>query len=290
MSLTTTSAPRGALAEVWSRLGATAANRGARSPYIPVVLSIAAAALALIAAVMAEGPLVLIALPGLLASAAAALLLTKPASPAPSMQQRLPGLAGPAHADATHQAACVPPHVSHVTAYPPPADDVNWRFSLERQSQRLVQIADRSLRERAEAQRRWLEHAQELHQFGHEMRTPLNAVIGFSELMKSELLGPLGHPKYRDYVEHVRCSGERLLVVADALIHATGGEPSGSVAPDAVRFSPPPAEAPPAPKPSRKPRAKRKAQPARRKKARKVQSLRPRPPSRQMVMELGLPV
>jgi len=52
----------------------------------------------------------------------------------------------------------------------------------------------------------------------HELRTPLNAVLGFSELMKSELHGPLGRPRYREYVSHIRESGEALLkTTEDAL-------------------------------------------------------------------------
>lgn len=49
----------------------------------------------------------------------------------------------------------------------------------------------------------------------HEIRTPLNAVIGFSDLMEREIFGPLGHDKYRDYLAHIRDSGEALLKSAE---------------------------------------------------------------------------
>jgi signal transduction histidine kinase len=65
----------------------------------------------------------------------------------------------------------------------------------------------------------------------HELRTPLNAVIGFSDLMGRELFGPLGHPRYRDYVAHIKDSGEALLKSAEdtlalssMLAQATPGE------------------------------------------------------------------
>lgn len=49
----------------------------------------------------------------------------------------------------------------------------------------------------------------------HEIRTPLNAVIGFTELMNREVYGPLGHERYRDYLAHIRESGEALLRSAE---------------------------------------------------------------------------
>jgi hypothetical protein len=49
----------------------------------------------------------------------------------------------------------------------------------------------------------------------HELRTPLNAVIGFSDVMDSELLGPVGHPRYREYARHIRDSGRELLKSAE---------------------------------------------------------------------------
>jgi signal transduction histidine kinase len=45
----------------------------------------------------------------------------------------------------------------------------------------------------------------------HELRTPLNAIIGFSEVMQTELLGPLGNPRYADYVSDINQSGRFLL-------------------------------------------------------------------------------
>jgi len=52
----------------------------------------------------------------------------------------------------------------------------------------------------------------------HELRTPLNSVIGFSEILANELCGPLGAPQYKDYAEHVRLSGHKLLRLVNQVL------------------------------------------------------------------------
>ena len=52
----------------------------------------------------------------------------------------------------------------------------------------------------------------------HELRTPLNAVIGFSELAAREIHGPLGHPKYLDYMQDIKSSGEHLLGIVNDIL------------------------------------------------------------------------
>lgn len=49
----------------------------------------------------------------------------------------------------------------------------------------------------------------------HELRTPLNAIIGFADMMQRELLGPLGSPRYHEYVRHIRESGLAVLKAAE---------------------------------------------------------------------------
>ncbi len=67
---------------------------------------------------------------------------------------------------------------------------------------------------------------------GHDLRTPLNAVIGFSDLMAQEVYGPMGHPKYREYARHVRDSGRALLGVAQDVmaLESSGRSNSGQTA------------------------------------------------------------
>lgn len=50
-----------------------------------------------------------------------------------------------------------------------------------------------------------------LSHLSHDIRTPLNHIIGFADLMKHETYGPLGDARYANYVETIKGSGERLL-------------------------------------------------------------------------------
>lgn len=50
-----------------------------------------------------------------------------------------------------------------------------------------------------------------LAHLSHDIRTPLNHIIGFAELMRQQTYGALGDVRYLHYVEAVKGSGERLL-------------------------------------------------------------------------------
>ena len=49
-----------------------------------------------------------------------------------------------------------------------------------------------------------------LAHLSHDIRTPLNHIIGFADLMRHETYGPL-NDRYSEYVDSIRTSGERLL-------------------------------------------------------------------------------
>ncbi|WP_114389199.1 ATP-binding protein [Notoacmeibacter marinus] len=57
-----------------------------------------------------------------------------------------------------------------------------------------------------------------LARVSHEVRTPLNAIIGFSELMISERFGPVGNPRYRDYLRDIQKSGTHVLDLVNDLL------------------------------------------------------------------------
>jgi signal transduction histidine kinase len=52
----------------------------------------------------------------------------------------------------------------------------------------------------------------------HELRTPLNCIIGFAQMLGSEIFGPLGSDKYREYANDIGRSGAHLLKVIKDLL------------------------------------------------------------------------
>lgn len=57
----------------------------------------------------------------------------------------------------------------------------------------------------------------------HEFRTPLNGILGLSEMIASEVLGPLGNPKYREYAWDIVASGKRLQALLESVLELTEG-------------------------------------------------------------------
>src|SRR5476649_269104 len=57
-----------------------------------------------------------------------------------------------------------------------------------------------------------------LGHLSHELKTPLNAILGFSETMCEQMFGALGHPKYLEYATYVHRSGEHLLALVNEIL------------------------------------------------------------------------
>lgn len=92
------------------------------------------------------------------------------------------------------------------------------RLTLEQQSQRLADLAEKYAQEKTRAETANRSKSEFLANMSHELRTPLNAIIGFSEVMKSEMLGPIGTEKYVEYARDIHGSGQYLLdVISDIL-------------------------------------------------------------------------
>ena len=83
--------------------------------------------------------------------------------------------------------------------------------ALDRSKNRLKELRDEAAA-RSEAKSHFLAN------MSHELQTPLNAVLGFSEVMAKELYGPLGDPRYAEYAEDIHEGGQHLLgIVRDLL-------------------------------------------------------------------------
>ena len=52
----------------------------------------------------------------------------------------------------------------------------------------------------------------------HELKTPLNAVLGFSEIIRDQMLGPVGVQSYADYAADIHKSGARLLAIINDVL------------------------------------------------------------------------
>lgn len=52
----------------------------------------------------------------------------------------------------------------------------------------------------------------------HELRNPLNAIIGFSSMIDSQAVGPIENAKYTDYARMIHTAGEHLLGLINGLL------------------------------------------------------------------------
>lgn len=94
--------------------------------------------------------------------------------------------------------------VNHILAL----RDVTLRKEAETAKQKAIEAAQSASRSKSEF----------LAAMSHELKTPLNAIIGFSEILEGEMFGPLGSEQYRNYVTDIRSSGKRLLSVINDVL------------------------------------------------------------------------
>lgn len=68
----------------------------------------------------------------------------------------------------------------------------------------------------------------------HELKTPLNAVIGFSEIIHAESFGPLGDAQYKDYAKYILSGGRRLLEILQQVLEIARGDDDASLDAESV--------------------------------------------------------
>ena len=85
----------------------------------------------------------------------------------------------------------------------------NQLLTTVREEQRLLARRYHEEKLRAEAASR--SKTSFLAHLSHDIRTPLNHIIGFADMIRQQPFGPIGNAKYLSYVDAVKSSGERLL-------------------------------------------------------------------------------
>ena len=57
-----------------------------------------------------------------------------------------------------------------------------------------------------------------LANMSHDLRTPLNSIIGFSDVLRADFFGPLSDLRYKDYANNIHDSGYLLLSLIDDIL------------------------------------------------------------------------
>jgi len=93
------------------------------------------------------------------------------------------------------------------------------QYQTLRQTQtRLLDLARSYEREKIRAEEANQSKSEFLANMSHELRTPLNAINGFSDIMQKEMFGPLGDPRYKEYVTDILFSGKHLLSLINDIL------------------------------------------------------------------------
>jgi signal transduction histidine kinase len=162
-----------------------------------------------------------------LAILASGLAVTLVALGAPGLAQSFQG--APARRPAAAAPAASTPSPTHDLslhdkgsgASPSPLPFIGERIVLDRSAADLAGLAGAAARLSQLSVPRAHPWGELMARVSHELRTPLNAVIGFSDVMQSELLGPVGHPRYREYARHIGECGRDLLKSAEDTLAIT---------------------------------------------------------------------
>lgn len=98
-------------------------------------------------------------------------------------------------------------------------DRLQATIAVLRESQtRIVELAESYQQEKIRAEDANQSKSEFLANMSHELRTPLNAINGFSDIMKKEMFGPLGDPRYKEYVSDILFSGQHLLSLINDIL------------------------------------------------------------------------
>ena len=71
---------------------------------------------------------------------------------------------------------------------------------------------------RRQAEKQSAAKSEFLAKISHEIRNPLNAIVGFSELMMEERFGVIGNDRYRQYLKDIHASGGHIMSLVNDLL------------------------------------------------------------------------
>ncbi|MCR9256404.1 MAG: transporter substrate-binding domain-containing protein [Alphaproteobacteria bacterium] len=91
-------------------------------------------------------------------------------------------------------------------------------YILRREVRRATATAHRAMEAAVSANQAKSEF---LANMSHDLRTPLNSIIGFSDMMKMEAFGPVGNSRYLDYLNDINKCGNQLLALIDDILDLT---------------------------------------------------------------------
>jgi len=102
--------------------------------------------------------------------------------------------------------------------------DAEMNQRLEAQASQLAAQARELERARDAALQANRAKSEFLAYMSHELRSPMNAIIGFSEMMTREVMGPIAPPRYREYAADIHGSATHLLSLINDILDLSKAE------------------------------------------------------------------
>ncbi len=92
-------------------------------------------------------------------------------------------------------------------------------------AKKALRAAEAALKEAIERQTLMeKQHNQSVAEIVHDIKNPLTAMLGYLAMLKNEVAGPIQPTKYKDFVETLDRSANRLLEVCDSLLSEHAGQ------------------------------------------------------------------